>query len=507
MSSALTKSTVHGVAWSGFSQVMGQGVRFGATIILARLLMPEDFGLIAMVTIIISFLQATVDLGFSAAIIQRKDVSTNHLSTAFWTELAFGIILCIGSVAISPLLARFFKNELVSPLIAVSSIAFVVLPLGAIHGALLMKKLQFFRFQLGDMGMAITYLIVAVPLAFTGFGVWSLVFGNLAGCLILVILRWILYSWRPSASFSLKSLKDLWSFGINITGSRVVQTVTDRLDYLIIGRFLTTASLGFYSMAYRIVDFSANRLWQSVSPVAFSAFSTIQDEDERLRRGFKRSISYISIISIPLFVALAIVAPEFLTVVFGQKWTSATLPLQILCGMAVFRSISATVGSILRSKGRPDIEFKISLVKIVLLASGLLVAVRFGTVGVAITVSTVTAIIWLPRQIFANRLVALKMHDYFASLLPAVFSSAVMALAMFAFHYASAQFLTLPDIGVLISSILIGALVYFATLKIIKTEALDEMIKLLIETVRPYLKQTMVKLGLVREEAFYIIDD
>ncbi len=506
-SSALTRSTVRGVAWSGLSQVLGQGVRLLATIVLARLLMPEDFGLIAMATIIITFLQGTADLGFSSAIIQRKDVSTDHLSTAFWTGLVLGIILCVVAAAISPLLALFFNNELVTPLIAASSLAFVILPLGAVHGALLMKNLQFFKFRLGDIGMAIAYLIVAVTLAFTGFGVWSIILGNLAGCLILVILRWALCSWHPSAKFSFKCLKELWSFGMNITGIRVVQTITERLDYLIMGRFLAATILGFYSMSYRIVDFSANRLWQSVTPVAFSAFSTIQDEDERLRRGFKRSISYVSLISLPLFVGLVVVAPEFVTVIFGQKWALSILPMQILCGMAAFNSISSTVGSILRSKGRPDIEFKISLVRMVLLASGLLIAVRFGTVGVAIAVSAVAAIIWLPRQIFANRLVSLKMREYFSALRPATLGSIVMALAMLAFRYASTHLFILPDIGLLISSILIGAAVYFATLKITKTETLDEMIRLVSVTVRAHIRPTMVKLGLMRNDAFYIIDD
>ncbi len=506
MSGALTRSAVRGVTWFGVSQVLGQGLRFISMIVLARLLFPEDFGIVAMAIIVTELVLRMGDLGFGEAIIQRKEVTASHLSTAFWTGLAFGLVFCTVTVAISPFVADFFGNELVGPILAVSSLAFVIAPLRSVHSSLLRKRLQFFRFSIGEIGQGVTYLAVAVPLAFAGFGVWSLVLGNLASHLALAILRWALCRWHPSIMFSLKSLRDLWGFGSNLTGSRVVQYLTERLDYLIIGIFLMPAALGFYNLGHRTAGFVATGLWMTVGRVAFPAFSIVQDEDERLRRGFTKSVTYLCLIVLPLFVGLAIVAPELVKVVFGQKWTAAILPMQILCIMAAIASISVTVGPVLRSKGRPDIELKLSLVTVALLVPCLLIGVRFGTVGVALGVSGVAAIMWLTRQIFANRLIGLRMRDYLASLRPAAFGAVVMAVTLLAFRYAAASLFTLPDVGLLVSSVLLGAVIYFITLKAARTEALNEMIELALEMVKPYAKLVMAKVPLVWRQGPPVIE-
>jgi O-antigen/teichoic acid export membrane protein len=302
-------------------------------------------------------------------------------------------------------------------------------------------------------------------------------------------------------TFSFQSLRDLWRFGFNVTGDRSVHFLTERLDYLIIGRCLTPAALGFYSVGYRIIDFLTSSLWMTVNRVAFSTFSLVQDEHERLRRGFTKSLTYLSLIVFPVFVGLAIVASELVGVVFGQKWAAAVSPVQILCIMAVITSISVAVGALFRSKGRPDIELKLSLVKLALLVIGLLIGVQFGTVGAAAGVSAVAAIIWLPRQMLANRLIGLRMRDYFASLRPAAFGSLVMALTLLAFRYTVGSLLTLPDIGLLISSVLLGAVTYFITLKVVRTQALDEMIGLALDMVRPYARLVMARMGLRKKEA------
>jgi len=501
MNGSLTKAAVRGMTWSGISQAVGQGLRLVATIILARLLLPEDFGIIAMTLIVTTLVMRIGDLGFSSALIQRKDVTDSHLSTTFWTALALGFIFCLVTVAISPLMANFFDNEDVGPVLAVSALSFVIMPLGGIHATLLMKRLDFFKFSVVEIAEAIIYVAMAVPLAFAGFGVWSIVWGNLASQVARALLRWVVCPWHPSMTFSFQSLRDLWRFGFNVTGDRSVHFLTERLDYLIIGKFLAPAALGFYNLGYRIVEFPTSSLWMAVNRVAFSTFSLVQDEHERLRRGFTKSLTYLSLIVFPLFVGLAIVAPELVKVVFGQKWAAAVSPVQILCIMAAITSISVAVGAVLRSKGRPDIELKLSLVKLALLVMGLLIGVRFGTVGAAAGVSAVAAIIWLPRQMFANRLIGLRMRDYFASLRPAAFGSVVMALTLLAFRYAVGSLLSLPDVELLIGSVLLGAVTYFMTLKVDRTQALGEMIQIALDMVRPYARLVMERLGLRRKEA------
>lgn len=507
MSGPLTRKAAHGVTWYGLAQVLNKGSRFISTIVLARLLFPEDFGIVAMAAIFAELVLHAGDIGFSVAIIQRKNTTDSHLSTAFWSGLALGIIFCVVTVAISPFVADFFGNEQVGPILSVYSIVFVIAPLRSVHGALLNKRLQFFTFSVAEVGAGIAYMVAAISLAFAGFGVWSLVLGNIASELALAILRWILCRWHPSFTFSLNSLKDLWQFGSNLTLSRVIVFLIDRLDYLIIGRFLTTAALGFYSMGTRVVNMPRSWLSMTMLSVAFPTFSTIQDENERLRRGFVRTINYLSLIILPLFVVLAIVAPEFVTVVLGQKWTETILPLQILCVMATCASIGAATTPLIRSKGRPDIEMKLNLLKLVLLAPCLLIAVRFGTVGVAMGLSAVAFILWPIQQILANRLIGLSMMKYLTALRPAVFGSAAMAMVLLAFRYASASLLTLPDIGLLVSSLVIGAVIYLLTLKIARTEALNEMIELVREIVSTYTRPVMMKIPLFKKEVLHVADE
>ena len=506
MSSALTRSGVRGVTWFGISQITNQGVRSVSLIVLARLLFPEDFGVVAMAAVVTDLVITTLGLGFAAAIVQRKEVTDSHLSTAFWTGMGLGIVLCVATVAISPLAADFFKNELVGPVLAVSSIAFVIAPLRNIHGALLRKRLHFLRFSIGEIGQAVTYAAVAVSLAFAGFGVWSIVGGNLAGILAIAILRWALCRWRPSFMFSVNSWKELWGFGSSLTGSRVVTSLIGRLDYLIVGRFLAAVPLGFYYMAFRIARFPLSGVGMTVGRVAFPTFSVIQDEDDRVRRGFTRTLRYLSLSVLPVFVGLAIVAPELVKVVLGQNWTGAILPLQILCIMCGVNSIAVTVGPLLQSKGRPDIELKLNLAKLALLVPCLLIAVRFGIVGVAAGISAVAAVMWLSCQIFVNRLIGLRMRDYLASLGPAVFGSMVMGAVLLALRYAAVSLFTLPDAGLLASSVVSGAVTYFVTLKAIRTQALGEMTGLVLEVVRPYMKAVMVRTPLFRKKVSHIVD-
>ncbi len=505
MSGELTKTAAHGAAWTGISRILDQGLRFVTIIVLVRLLLPEDFGIVAMVAIVTMMVLRIVDVGFGDAIVQRKETTDSHISTAFWLLLAVGVFFSLVTVAVSPLIADFFKNELVGPVLAVSSTLFILFSLGSIHAALLRKRLLFFRSSIADAGGAIAYLVAAMIAAFAGFGVWSFVIGNIASAIVLVALRWILCGWWPSLTFSLSSLKDLWGFGFRVTGARLADIMGERLDYLIIGRFLTVTTLGFYSVALRAATTISDTMWLIVTKVSLPAFSIVQDEDERLRYGFLKSVTFISIVALPLFVGLAVVAPELVTVFFGQKWIVSIVPLQILCIAAGMSVLSIGIVSIFLAKGKPGINLKLSIAQVALLVPSLLIGVRFGANGVAIGVSAVAVIMWLARLIFVTRLLDLGIKDYLVSLRPATFGSLVMAVSLFAFRQAVVNLFSLPDVILLASSVLLGGVIYFITLKAVRIRALDEMTELALEMVKPYASLVMAKMPLLRKWASRIV--
>jgi PST family polysaccharide transporter len=491
------------MTWLGISQVLSSGMRFVATVVLARVLLADDFGIVAMASIITELMLLTADLGLAEAIIQRKEVTESHLSTTFWAGLALGGILCAATAGMSPLVAGFFGKGQVGPVLAVSSLALVIAPLRTVHGSLLRKTLQFSRFSFGEVGSSACYLAVSVSLAVTGFGVWSIVLGSLASQVALVALRWFLCRWRPSRTFSIKSLKELWGFGFSVTGNRLVQALTGMMDQLIIGRFLIAASLGYYYLGAKVPSSLTTPLWMVLNQAAFPTFSLVQDERERMHRGFVRSVTYISLIVFPMFAGLAIVAPQMVPVVYGGKWIQAIPTMQILCIPAVVGSLNTLAGPAILAKGRPNIILKLSLLKIALLVPSLLVGVRFGIAAVAAGVSIVAVIVYLLYQISLNRLIGLRVGDLLNALRPAALGSAVMALGVLGFRYAMTTLINLPDIGLLIGIVLLGGAIYLLTLKLAKTKALHEMIGLALEMGRPYSRVALLKLGLLREKALH----
>ena len=498
MSGPLTRSAVRGVTWLSISQAAAQIVRYASMIVLARLLFPQDFGVVATATIVTDLVLQVIDLGFGEALIQRKEVNQGHLSVTFWSGLGLGIIFCILTVAIAPFLADFFRAPLVGPVLAVSSVCFVIAPLRIVHGTLLRRKLDFFRFSIADIGQGISSAVVSMALAFAGFGVWSLVIGNIAGQVVLAVIRWIMSPWRPSLMFSLTSAKELWGFGSNIIGNRIVGSIGDRLDYLIGGRLLSSGALGYYYLGVRTAGMIPNFLYMAVNRVAFPAFSAVQDEGERLRRGFIKSITYVSIAIFPLSFGLAILSPELVKVVFGPKWIPTILPMQLLCIAAAFSTIVVTVGPMLLAKGKPGVVMKLSLLRLMLLIPSLLIGARYGITGLAGAVAGVNAILWPVQQWFVHRTIGLRARDYLESLGPAALGCAVMSATVVGFRYAAINFLHVPDLWVLICSALLGFVSFYATLKLARIKALDDMIELGLEMVSPQMRRAASRMPLVR---------
>ncbi len=479
---SLMRLVVRGVFWNGIAQVLAQGLQFIVLAILARLLFPEDFGVLGMAMVFIGLVITVNELGLGAAIIQRKHIEDKHLSTSFGISLAAGAVLCIIAIVVSPFIAGFYNTELVKPIICILSIGFIFGPLGAIHRSLLEKQLDFKSIAISEAGAAILSGAVSVSLAFTGFGVWSLVIGQLVGSLLRAVLLWVRCRWRPSLSFSFSHFKELFGFGANVMGSNSLNYVQQNADYLIVGRFLGASALGFYTLAYQLATFPLTRLSWLVTRVTFPAFSVIQDDNIALRQGYLKVIKYISLVTFPLLAGLLVVAPEFVPVVFGAKWMPMILPLQILCLAGVLRSVFTTVGSILLSKRRADIVFKWSILMAIGMPIAVLVGVRYGMVGVAVAVTVWHYLAWPIIQKITNRLIDLSFYNYFKALFPAITSSIIMVASVWLFQRLS-LLISLQAIISLVISIIVGAIVYMLAVRMIDKNSLKE-IRLLIEGLR-----------------------
>lgn len=472
MNSNLTKLASRGVFWSGTSQFLTQLFQFITLVVLARLLVPDDFGVIGMAFIFIEFVRTINELGLSAAIIQRKNLNESHLSTSFWTSLLAGLFFCIIGILAAPYIAVFFKTEIVSPVVKVLSFGFVLGAFGTVHRAYMEKNLDFKRLMSAEVGSSLTFGVTAIVLAFMGMGVWSLVAGALMRNFSLSALLWILSPWRPSLIFSPTSFEELFSFGRNVLGSRVLNYISANADYLIIGRFLGAVPLGFYTLAYQLTTFPQTRLSSIVSRVAFPAFSTVQDSNDKIGHGYLKVLKYVSLVTFPLLAGLFSIANEFIPLVFGVKWSPIVLPLQILCLAGALKSVNTLVGSVFFSKGRPDLVFKWNIFTVIVVPIAILIGVQYGVTGVAAAVSIISLILTLPLQKIVCKLIDLPLHKYFYSLYPAATGSIILIIAIQMFKKITSF---LPNYAVLSGSIIIGIIAYLLVISIIDIKIFKEI--------------------------------
>lgn len=328
--------------------------------ILARLLSPVDFGLMGMVMIVIGFADAYTDLGISAAIIHRQDTTREQLSSLYWLNIFTGLV-AFGLVWVCmSLIAALFREPRVVPLLQPVAIALVISSIGKQFEILLQKELQFNVLARQEIIASFGSLIVAIVCAVSGLGVWALVWASLTNATLktVFLVRIGLYRFRPLFHFSRSDLKAYVGFGLFQMGERTINYLGERLDQILIGTLLGARTLGFYNFAFNLAARPISRINPIVTKVAFPVFSKVQDDPERLRRGYLKVLGFLTTINAPLLIGLAAVAPKAVPLIFGAKWTQSIILIQILSLVALSRSIGNPIGSLQLAKGRADLGFK-----------------------------------------------------------------------------------------------------------------------------------------------------
>jgi len=455
----LKTQAVSGVKWSGISMGMVTTLRFVTLAILARLLSPSDFGLMGMVMVVIGFAQAFADMGLSNAIIQRQDVPESHLSSFFWINFLTGILLFICMLLIRPLAVIYFKQPNLSNYLIFAAFIFLITPAGQIFTTLLRKELRFKILSKIEIGSMVVYSVSAIGLALAKFGVLSLIFGQLISSLFTVGILFFIFrkSWLPRFHFSIKEIQSYLSFGAFQMGERAVNYLSANIDYIIIGRFLGPAALGFYALAYQIMIFPLTKINPIITKVAFPVFSKIQDDNSIMRRGYCKAINYISMLSFPMLAGMLVIAPEFVRLVYGAKWVPSIIVLQIFCLVGVFKSLGNPVGSILLAKGRADIGFYWNIFAVIMVSLAVIVGVNWGIVGVAVAILILQVPFFFIIQPIVNRLINLKFSQYFKAIQLPLFCSVIMLAAIIPLKMILGNINMLP---LFITAVVVGAITY-----------------------------------------------
>ncbi|RPI32947.1 MAG: lipopolysaccharide biosynthesis protein [Chloroflexota bacterium] len=471
----LAKATVKGTLWIYATFIFSKAMVFAANVILARLLLPDDFGLLALGLLAINYIDTITDLGVGAAVIYRQDNPERVANVAFVISVASGLLLSTLAFLGAPWVADFFDEPRLTAVMQALSVTILVASLGGIHAARMKKELDFKRRFLPESARAIFKGGISIVLALMGWGVWSLVWGHIIGWAITTGLYWWVSGWRPRFSFDLNLARQMVGYGIQMVLISLFGQIIMNLDYVFIGRRMDAAQLGFYTIAFRIPELVILNICTVVSQAIFPAFSKLQNDPSRLRKGFLTTLRFVALITVPAAVGMTVVAPEFVNVFYTSRWSPAIPVMQLLALYTLVYSLSFNAGDIYKATGRPAILNQIAIVRLLLTVPMLWYASNISILAVAAGVLAVNLVL-TPLQLYiASRILKLSPIRILDSLRPAAVSTLAMTLVMLSLRMAVAP---LDPLVRMILLVLAGALSYGLALWLTNRPLLQQVIDL-----------------------------
>ncbi|MGP5157708.1 lipopolysaccharide biosynthesis protein [Pseudoalteromonas prydzensis] len=417
---SLKKQAVSGVKWTFLQQLSVQIINFGVQIILARLLVPEMFGLIAMIIIFINIGQRLMDGGMTTSLIRTKEPTQVDYSTVFITNVVMSVIIYAFIYMLAPSIATFYEQAVLTEIIRVFSLTFVIQSLIAVHIAKLTKEMNF-KLQLKiQLPASIVAGIVGISLANLGFGVWSLVALNITQALIYTLLGWLFINWKPTLTYDIERFKWHFNFGYKLTLSGLIDVIYNDAYRIIIGKYFSPATVGYFHQAETMRLFPVQQISTVMGKVTYPLFANINN-DVALKNAYRKSMQLVMFITVPLMLMLVLVAEEGFLFVFGEQWLPAVPFFQILAFASIIRPISAYNLNILKVKGRSDLFLKLELYKKIVGVAAMIIGFQFGVVGLVISL-TLVSYFWMVFNMNAcGRFIDYKLGKQLKDLVPLYF--------------------------------------------------------------------------------------
>jgi O-antigen/teichoic acid export membrane protein len=346
------KVTKRGVVWSFFREGISEIIATPTAMIMARLLTPFDFGVAASAGFFLSLAARLTNFGFNQALVRIRDLRPEHCSTAFVVILTMGVAAYTALVWSAALVGDFFRAPAVAEIMPVAALTFLIAPFGTVPAALMTRNMQFRRTAATDWLSSLGEAALSIWLAWSGYGYWSFVYGRVAGSFLSSLAKILFGSWRPSLRFSRAAFQEVLSFGTGIFAKRLLDYTAKNLDNLVVGRMLGLASLGFYDKAFSTMNKVLVRINTGGPVVSFRVFSLISDEQERFQRACRKVFLASALVSYPVLLGLAAAGPELIVVMYGDRWSSAVQPFQILCLAGALKVLNEYAGSAAQAGGR-----------------------------------------------------------------------------------------------------------------------------------------------------------
>lgn len=445
MSESLKNKTVKGVGWSFVDNISSSGITFLVGLVLARLLTPSEYGIMAIITIFIAVSNSIVDSGFSNALIRKTDARRVDYNTVFFFNLVVSAALYVILYFASPAISSFFKEPLLVEVMRVIGWVLVINALAIIPRTLFVKEVNFKTQTKVSLIASLSSGVVGIGMALAGMGVWSLVGQQLSRQLLNTLFLWIYCKWRPVCEFSVQSFRELFSFGSKLLLSGLLDTVFKEIYSLVIGRCYTSAQLGQYTRASQFNQIFSSNLTSVIQRVSYPVLSSIQDEPARLKEAYRRIIKSTMLISFACMLGLAAVAKPLIVLLIGEKWLLAVGFLQIICFSGMLYPLHAINLNILQVKGRSDLFLKLEIIKKIIavgpLALGVLFSIEYMLWGGVCT----SFIAYLLNSYYSADLIHYSTRDQIKDVLPTFLVSFVTASVMWSLTLSSLPYwLLLP---------------------------------------------------------------
>lgn len=472
--SSLKDKTVKGVIWSAVDRFSARGIQFVFSILIARLLVPEDYGVIAMLNIFLAVSQTFIDSGFAVALIRKIDRTETDFSTVFYFNIVVALFLYLVLFFAAPAIANFYNTSLLVPVTRITSITILIGAFSGIHNAKLSIAIDFkSRAKISIVSTILTGTL-GLWMAYVGYGVWALVVQTVFSSVINTIMLWWIVKWYPKLVFSWKSFKELFSFGSKLLISRLLDTLYNNIYTLIVGKVFSSTILGTYAKAQALAEFPSITLTGVLQNVTFPVLSTIQNEENRLAETYRRFLKISAFVIFPLMLGLSSVADPFIRLLLTDKWEGTIYLLQIICFALMWYPIHAINLNILQVKGRSDYFLKLEVIKKIQGVIILCITVPMGIVAMCygLVISSLISLIW--NTYYTKKLIGYGFWAQMSDLLPIVLHSLIMWI--FVLFVVS----IMPTLWLkLIVGVLSGTIYYIAGAFILRFPEVNELLTIL----------------------------
>lgn len=466
--------------WRLAERFGAQGVALVVSIILARLLVPEVYGTIALVTVFTQILNVFVDSGFGNALIQKKDADDLDFSTVFYFNVAVCLLLYVGVFLAAPWIARFYNDLALTPVVRVLSLTLIISGVKNVQQAYVSRTMQFKRFFFATLGGTIGAAVIGIAMAYYGFGVWALVAQQIFNATVDTLILWITVKWRPKWMFSWQRLKGLFSFGWKLLASSLLDTVYSDLRQLIIGKLYTSSDLAQYNRGKQLPDLLVNNIDTSINSVLLPAMSQVQDDSARVKSMTRRAMKTSTYVIAPIMMGLAFTAEFVIRLLLTEKWMPCVPFLRIFCITYMFYPVHTANLNAIKAMGRSDLFLKLEIVKKMVGLIVLLSTMWFGVMAMAYSLlfTSITSQIinsW-PNQ----KLLDYSYPEQIRDILPGILLAVLMGCCVYPI-----QWLGLPDAVTLLIQVPLGAVIYIGVSAVLRLDSYKYVMK----EIQPYLKK------------------